>query len=162
MLLGAFTAPVAEALGLSDLAHALHVAYLLLCPQRPEHSYWLFGAQTALEQREIAMFGAQFVAGLWYASRRADAQRLPAWLFGLLSVPMLIDIVSQSLGVRDSDWLTRTWTGGLFSLAYTLWLYPYIDEWFATRHQHTTFAAAVLVESAAPGTDEAEDLLQVR
>lgn len=31
-------------------------------------------------------------------------------------------------GFRDSDWLTRTWTGGLASLAFALWVYPLLDQ----------------------------------
>lgn len=129
VLLGAFAAPLLAATGLADAAQQVHTWYLVLCPQRPEHSYFVLGQQTALEQREIAIFAAQLVAGLMYAhpAWRARSQ-LGFWWLVVLSLPMAMDVLSQMLGWRDSDWFARSWTGALFGLASVLWIYPYVDE----------------------------------
>ncbi|MBI2755961.1 MAG: DUF2085 domain-containing protein [Chloroflexi bacterium] len=135
-LLGAVGAPVLAAARLDAASAAIHTAYLLLCPQRPAHSYFLFGQQLALEQREMAMFGAQFGAGLLYGVLRARGrwrERLSWSLLLLFSLPMAWDGLSQAVGLRDSDWQTRTWTGALFSAAFVFWLYPVLDRQLRLR-----------------------------
>jgi uncharacterized membrane protein len=111
------------------LANAIHAWYLLLCPQRPEHSYFLLGHQLALEQREISMFNAQLFAGLLYGPFRERWTCWPGWpVLVILAVPMACDGLSQALGFRASDWQTRTWTGALFSLGFALWFYPHLER----------------------------------
>ena len=127
-LLGALAAPVLDALELSAPAAAIRTAYLLLCPQRAAHSYFLFGHQLALEQRPLAMVAAQLLGGLAYAVARPRLAPL-GWLpFVALSLPMAWDVLSQTVGLRTSDWLARTWTGALFNLAFVAWFYPRMDR----------------------------------
>lgn len=127
VLAGAYAAPLLELAGATGASSAIHTWYLLLCPQRPGHSYFPWGRQTALEHREIAMFAGQLAAGLVYALRRGG-QGLPWWGAVLLSLPLAWDGFSQMFGFRDSDWLTRTWTGALFSVGLVFWLYPFMDR----------------------------------
>ena len=127
-LAGAFAPPFLRLLGLDAAAEAVHSAYLLLCPQRPDHSYFLFGHKLALEHRELAMFGAQLAGGLFYAVGRARFRALPLWAVAVLALPMVWDGFSQVFGWRDSDWLMRTLTGGLFNLALVFWFYPFVDR----------------------------------
>lgn len=127
-LAGAFAPPFLRLAGFDPAAEAVHTAYLWLCPQRPDHSYFVFGHMLALEQRELAIFGAQLVGGLAYGLRRERFVGIPLWAVVLLALPMAWDGFSQMFGWRDSDWLTRTWTGGLFSLGLVFWLYPFADR----------------------------------
>ena len=129
VLLGAFATPLLAATGAADAAQQLHTWYLVLCPQRPEHSYFVLGQKTALEHREIAIFTAQLAAGLLYAlpTWRARSQ-LGFWSLVVLSLPMAVDVLSQMLGWRDSDWFARSWTGALFGVGSVFWIYPYVDE----------------------------------
>lgn len=132
-LAGAVAAPVLDVLGLHAAADAIRTAYLLLCGQRPSHSYFLFGYQTALEQRLLAMFAAQLLGGLAYAARRGHIAPLGPVPFAILTVPIAWDGFSQLVGLRDSDWLTRSWTGGLFSLAFVALAYPRADRLLRPR-----------------------------
>ena len=127
-LAGALAPPFLRLLALDPAAEAVHTAYLWLCPQRPDHSYFLFGHKLALEQRELAIFGAQLVGGVLYALGRARFRALPLWAAVALALPMAWDGFSQVFGWRDSDWLMRTLTGGLFSLALVWWFYPFVDR----------------------------------
>lgn len=133
VLAGALATAYWRSVGAAWLAEPLSIAYLLLCPQRPSHSYFPFGAQMALEQREVAMFAAQLVGGLLYrlVGNRVRPLDWP-WL-GVSSVPIVLDILSQSLGLRESDWLTRSWTGALFNMALVFWAYPRLDRAFSTN-----------------------------
>lgn len=127
-LLGAALAPVLRAFGYHDAARAIHTLDLILCPQRPDHSYFLLGYQTALEHREIAMLAALLVGGIAYGLTRPRGRRVGFSLVALSVVPMLWDVLTQMWELRDSDWQTRTWTAALFSLAYVFWLYPVVDR----------------------------------
>jgi uncharacterized membrane protein len=129
-LIGALAAPVLAILGHASEAAAIHRLYLWLCPQRPEHSFFLMGQQLALEEREMAMFGVQLIAGLFFGARR-DPEPLRwrldwRWLL-VASVPMAWDGLSQQFGLRVSDWPTRVWTGAVFSAAFVFWFYPFFD-----------------------------------
>ena len=128
ILLGALLAPLCDAAGLPELSDRIHFAYLLLCPQRPEHSYFLLGYQLALEHREIAMLVSLLLGSALYRVRRAQKWKIPLWLMLVASLPMLWDVLSQAAGLRESDWFTRTWTAGLFTLTYVFWLYPALDQ----------------------------------
>ena len=136
LLIGVVAAPALNAAGLSQYADLIHTAFLMLCPQRPEHSYFLFGYQTALEHREIAMIGALLVGGMAYGLLR-PLPPLPFWLLLVACIPISWDILSQMLELRESDWFTRTWTGALSCLAYVFCLYPLFDrspKWHPVSH----------------------------
>lgn len=128
LLAGALAAPVCDALGLTAAASTIRTTYLWLCPQRPSHSYFVLGYQVALEQRMLAIFAVQLACGLVYSAVRSRIQPLSSMVFVLVSLPLAWDVLSQSLGVRDSDWVARTWTGALFAAASVAWLYPRFDE----------------------------------
>jgi uncharacterized membrane protein len=40
---------------------------------------------------------------------------------------MAIDGGTQLIGLRESNWLLRTLTGGLFGMAAVWWAYPYVQ-----------------------------------
>ena len=129
VLAGALTAPVLAFAGYAGAADTLHQLYLWPCPQRASHSYFLLGHQLALEQREMAMFAAQLLAGLVYGHlRRRAVFELGSITFVISGVPMLWDVLSQMLGMRSSDWFTRSWTGALFLVAFVFWCYPRLDR----------------------------------
>lgn len=133
VLVGSLGVAYLRSVGASWLAEPLATAYLLLCPQRPDHAYFPFGAQMALEQREVALLGAQLLGGLLYGRVRGRLRPLDGRLVVLLSLPMAWDGFSQMAGLRASDWLTRTWTGGLFTLAVIAWAYPRLDRAWPRR-----------------------------
>jgi uncharacterized membrane protein len=129
-LLGALAAPILAILGHASASAAIHGLYLWLCPQRPGHSFFLMGQQVALEEREMSMFGAQLISGLFFgAFRDRDPLkwRLQWWWLFVASLPLAWDVISQQLGFRVSDWETRTWTGAVFSAAFVFWFYAFFD-----------------------------------
>jgi len=129
VLVGAVAAPVLAFAGFSGAADNIHQVYLWLCPQRPGHSYFLLGHQLALEEREMAMFTAQFLGGLLYwRLRRQSRFALSPIAFLLASVPFTWDVLSQMLALRTSGWFTRSWTGALFTLAFVFWCYPRLER----------------------------------
>ncbi|MHB1417359.1 MAG: DUF2085 domain-containing protein [Chloroflexota bacterium] len=125
---GSLAAAYFAATGQRELANVIYNAYLLLCPQRPSHSFFLWGQKVALEQRVLVIYAAMLVAGLLLSLLRTRVRALDWRLALLLGVPMLIDVLSQTVGYRDSDWLWRATTGAVFGLAVVWWAFPRIDE----------------------------------
>lgn len=93
------------------------------------------GFKVAFCERDVAIYGAILASGLLFgllcghAARRGRAlPKLPVWLYGLLLVPLALDGGTQLFSLRESDWLLRLITGGLFGSA-TVWLaYPYVHD----------------------------------
>ncbi len=101
----------------------------LICDQVPTHSYYVFGYQMCLCQRCLAIYSAMLTGGLIYAGLRRGRriQYVPwRWLI-LLSVPLLLDGLTQMLGWRESNPWLRSFTGGLFGFAYVATVYPWFD-----------------------------------
>jgi uncharacterized membrane protein len=93
------------------------------------------GFKAALCQRDLAMYGGMFVAGLVYGLWRLLFPRRPLrplklWIFGLLLLPMALDGGTQLLMLRESNWVLRTVTGALTGVACVWLLYPYLEEAF--------------------------------
>ncbi len=130
LFLGTFASPLFYQLGWPTLARPAFTIYSILCMQRPTHSFFLWGYPMGMEQRMVAIPAAQAVAGLLYAVLRRYRffRPLNAWWVLAGSMPMLVDIFSQSLGWRTSDALWRTTTGILFGVV-SLWLLGPLLDW---------------------------------
>jgi uncharacterized membrane protein len=163
-------APVLMEVGWTTPARAIYFIYRPACHQRPERSYFLGGPQFvysieeldaagvdvsplsrdigneavgwkfAFCERDVAIYGAMFVAGLAYAVVR---RRLRGWLmpfryFLLFLVPMGIDGVIQLVTPYESSWVMRTVTGVIFGVGAVSFAYPYVDEAFADVRQTVT------------------------
>ncbi len=124
---GAILTPWLASQGFGTLAQLLYWAYRPLCPQRPDHSFFIAGHKMAFEQRETAMFLAGAFAGPCYVVMRRTQFRVPGWIVVVVSIPMAIDVVNQSVGLRESDGVWRSLTGAMFTLGFALWAYPKLD-----------------------------------
>lgn len=127
----AVLAPLLRAHGWEPLATLLYLAFRLFCLQRPDHSFFLFGYKLALEQRMLAIAAGLLLGGLLFAPVRRRLRPLDWRLLVLLNLPMLIDVLSQTVGLRDSSWPWRVSTGLLGSLAAVWWAYPALQRAFA-------------------------------
>jgi uncharacterized membrane protein len=53
---------------------------------------------------------------------------MPLWVYALTVIPIAVDGLSQLVGLRESNYLLRLITGGLFGLS-TAWLFaPYVQS----------------------------------
>lgn len=125
---GAALTPLVRAAGWAPLATLLYLAYRPLCPQRPTHSFFIAGYKMAFEQRETALFLGLALGGLLFAPVRRRLRPLRWRLLALASVPMLVDVFSQTAGLRGSDWRWRGATGLLAALAAVWWAYPHLQR----------------------------------
>jgi uncharacterized membrane protein len=120
--------PIFLAAGWSFAGHLLFAVYGLVCHQLTSRSFYIFGNQIALCQRDLAIYAAMLGAGVVYAElrRKISALSWQAWLLAVL--PMVIDGGTQLVGLRESTWEWRVLTGGLFGVATAWLLYPTIDK----------------------------------
>jgi uncharacterized membrane protein len=125
---GAALTPLLQARGWTPLATVLYLLYRPLCPQRPEHSYFIAGYKMAFEQRETAIYLGLTLGGLLFAPVRERLRPLNWRLLLVAALPLLIDVLSQTVGFRGSDWRWRTVTGIVFALALIWWAYPYLER----------------------------------
>lgn len=87
----------------------------------------LAGFKSAICQRDVAIYGAVFLGGLAYQFWGPRERRLGWKLYVLLLLPMAIDGTTQLIGLRESNWWLRTFTGALFGLATVWFAYPHVQ-----------------------------------
>lgn len=123
-----FVAPYLLSVGLHDLARVIYAAYSYTCHQLPERSYFVFGHQMAYCQRDTATYVAVFLAGLAFALRKDRRRTMSLKLYLLLILPLAVDGTTQLVGLRESTWLLRTISGGLFGAASAWLAYPFVQR----------------------------------
>jgi uncharacterized membrane protein len=129
MVIGSAAIPALMAAGFTRPAGFLFGSYHLVCQQLPGHSFFLFGYQMALCQRDLAIYAAMGMAGLVFGLSGRRWAPLPWRWYLLLLLPLAVDGTTQLFGLRDSNWQLRLLTGGLFGAA-TVWIaYPYLEDW---------------------------------
>ncbi|HEX2911006.1 MAG TPA: DUF2085 domain-containing protein [Chloroflexia bacterium] len=126
-LLGSFLAPLLALANLTALSTPLYRLYSLFCLQRPDHSFFLANFQMGMEVRMVAITTGNLAAGLWFFRFR-KARPISWQSYFFLSLPMLLDVLSQTVGLRDSNWLWRSLTGFLFGLVTVWYFYPRFER----------------------------------
>jgi uncharacterized membrane protein len=88
------------------------------------------GYKVALCERDIAIYGSVFVAGLIFALiRQRVAVRAPSLrVYLLFLLPIALDGFSQLFGLRESNWWLRSVTGAIFGVASAWFAYPYVED----------------------------------
>lgn len=89
------------------------------------------GYKIGLCQRDVALYGGLFLAGLLFGLVRKRLRPLPFLVYGLCLLPLVIDGGTQLLSLRESNWLLRILTGGLTGVASVWLLYPHLEIAFA-------------------------------
>lgn len=116
-------APVFAALGWWDLATPLYTAYALTCHQLPERAGYVLGYQVAFCYRNTALYAGVFIFGLLYMMARDRGALRLQWLrkplvwwgFVLLLIPIAVDGITHTLGLRDQfDWMMDSTFGSFY------------------------------------------------
>lgn len=138
--LGPFLSPLLMATGHPILGRAIFLGWGATgCHQLPSRSWFIFGYQVAICQRDVAFYGSFFLGGLLFALHR-QLRPLNWRLYLLFVLPMAVDGLTQLVGLRESTWLLRSITGALFGFASVWLLYPRLEQ--AMREVQATLQAA--------------------
>lgn len=144
-------APVLLANGYDLWARLLYALNRPFCHQRDDRSFHLLGEKMACCQRCAAIYGGLVLFGVAYVALH-DLRPLSWRWVGLLSVPILLDGLSQTLGLRESTWPLRVATGGLFAVGLAWLVLPHLETGFAEMRAQLErrFAGLVAQERAQP------------
>src|SRR5258708_5434544 len=87
VVLTALLIPVLSYLGLDVLAKPLFSALHAMCAQIPSHSFYLFGHQLGLCQRNLAIYGSMFLGTLMFVAPKKPPRCMPCGLSLLSALP---------------------------------------------------------------------------
>jgi uncharacterized membrane protein len=124
----AFLAPYLEAFGSPDLADEIYRLYHYSCHQLPQRSFFIWGEKMAFCERDVAIVLAFLVAGLIFIFMRRQLRPPSMLLYALLCAPMALDGTLQLIGLYESTWELRLFTGTLFGLASGWVVLPYAEK----------------------------------
>jgi uncharacterized membrane protein len=109
-------------------------AFRVLCHQKPERSFFIFGHQMAVCSRCFAVYSSFLTVGLAFGAWRSLTKRrweeIPLWSLGVLALPMALDGITQLVGLRESTQALRTITGTLVGAGVGLFVYPFLARAF--------------------------------
>lgn len=134
----AIAIPFLSYFGLDVIAKPLFFALHFVCAQVPSHSFYIFGHQFGLCERNLSIYTAMFLGSLAFVLTKKRLPGIPWWLWVLFILPMVLDGTTQMFGWRESTWQLRLLTGTLFGLGNVWFVLPLIqrtlDETPSTTH----------------------------
>ena len=114
--------------GLDAIAKPLFFALHFVCAQVPSHSFYIFGHQVGLCERNLSIYVSMFLGSLVFVLSKKRMPGLPWWLWILILLPMVVDGTTQLFGWRESTWILRVVTGSLFGLGNIWFVLPLIQK----------------------------------
>jgi uncharacterized membrane protein len=114
--------------GLDAIAKPLFFALHFVCAQVPSHSFYIFGHQLGMCERNFSIYVSMFLGSLVFVLSKKRMPGLPWWLWILILLPMVVDGTTQLFGWRESTWILRVVTGSLFGLGNIWFVLPLIQK----------------------------------
>jgi uncharacterized membrane protein len=141
IVFAALSVPFLSYFDLDALSKQIFFALHLVCAQIPSHSFYIFGHQLGMCERNFSLYSSMFITSLIFVLSKKRLTGIPWWLWLLLILPMAIDGTTQMFGLRESTWQLRVLTGTLFGLG---------NIWFALPLIHKTILETTPVQSQLP------------
>jgi len=142
-ILGSISAPCLSYLGQEGIAKYIYWFYGISCHQIPSRSFFIFEhspaygggslgvnhsvhtfGQIAICARCFSFFSSMLVFGLLLSLK--NFRPLNRKVAFLLALPILVDVLLQTLGIKESTNLIRVTTAVLLSLSISFFIYPRI------------------------------------
>jgi uncharacterized membrane protein len=124
----ALAIPFLSYFGLDAIAKPLFFSLHFVCAQVPSHSFYIFGHQLGLCERNFAIYASMFLGSFVFVMSKKRLPGLPWWLWILFILPMAWDGITQMFGLRESTMELRLLTGCLFGLANIWFVLPLIQK----------------------------------
>jgi uncharacterized membrane protein len=128
LVFAAFSIPFLSYFGLDIIAKPLFYALHYVCAQIPSHSFYVFGHQFGLCERNLSIYTSMFLGSLLFVLTKKRLFGIPWWLWLLMILPMALDGTTQMLGLRESTWILRVVTGTLFGLGSIWFALPLMER----------------------------------
>jgi uncharacterized membrane protein len=124
----ALSVPFLSYFGLDIIAKPLFYALHYVCAQIPSHSFYIFGHQLGMCERNFSIYASMFLGSLVFALSKKRLPGIPWWVWILFILPMAIDGTTQMFGLRESTWILRVVTGTLFGLGNIWFALPFMQK----------------------------------
>lgn len=121
-LLGSVSASYLSYLGEEGVAKYIYGFYGISCHQISSRSFFVFDHQIGICARCFSFYASMLVFGLWLSLKNVRPLDGRTALF--LVFPIIMDVLLQTLGIRESTNLLRVTTAILLSLSVSLYIYP--------------------------------------
>ncbi len=128
IVFAALSVPFLSYFGLDVLSKQIFFTLHLVCAQIPSHSFYIFGHQLGMCERNFSIYASMFAASLIFVLSKKRLPGLPWWLWLLLILPMALDGTTQMFGLRESTWQLRVLTGTLFGFSNIWFALPLIQK----------------------------------
>ena len=124
----AIAIPFLSYFGLDVIAKPLFYMLHYVCAQIPSHSFYVFGHQLGLCERNFTIYTAMFLGSLAFVLTKKRLPGIPWWVWILMILPMALDGTTQMFGLRESTWYLRMITGTLFGLGNVWFALPLMQK----------------------------------
>ncbi len=123
-ILGSISAPYLSYLGEGGIAKYIYGFYGISCHQIPSRSFFIFNHKIAICARCFSFYAFLLVFGLLLSLKSVRPLNQKTAI--LLALPIIADVLLQTLGIKESTNLLRVTTALLLSLAISFYIYPRI------------------------------------
>ena len=124
----ALSVPFLSYFGLDVIAKPLFYALHFVCAQIPSHSFYIFGHQLGMCERNFTIYSSMFLGSLVFVLTKKRLPGIPWWVWILMILPMALDGTTQMFGLRESTWYLRVLTGSLFGLGNVWFALPLMQK----------------------------------
>src|SRR5215831_9891341 len=128
LVFAALSVPFLSYFGLDGISKQIFYTLHLVCAQIPSHSFYIFGHQLGMCERNFSIYASMFIGSLIFVSSKKRIPGIPWWIWALMILPIAIDGTTQMFGLRESTWELRVLTGTLFGLANVWFALPLIQK----------------------------------
>lgn len=128
----ALSIPFLSYFGLDVISKPLFYALHFVCAQIPSHSFYIFGHQLGMCERNFTIYTSMFLGSLLFVLTKKRLPGIPWWFWLLMILPMALDGTTQMFGLRESTWYLRVLTGSLFGLGNIWFALPLMQKSLAT------------------------------
>ncbi len=124
----AIAIPFLSFFGLEDLSKQLFYSLHYVCAQIPSHSFYIFGHQLGLCERNFSIYTSMFLGSLIFVLSKKRLPGIPWWVWILMMLPIAWDGITQMFGWRESTWILRVITGTLFGVGNIWFALPLMQK----------------------------------
>ena len=128
LVFAALSVPFLSYFGLDGISKQIFFALHLVCAQIPSHSFYIFGHQLGMCERNFSIYASMFIGSLIFVLSKKRIPGIPWWIWVLMILPLALDGTTQMFGWRESTWELRVLTGTLFGLGNVWFALPLIQK----------------------------------
>lgn len=128
LVLTAIAIPFLSYFGLDAISKPLFYSLHYVCAQVPSHSFYIFGHQFGLCERNFSIYTSMFLGSLVFVLSKKRLPGIPWWIWLLMMLPIAWDGITQMFGWRESNWILRIITGTIFGVGNVWFALPLMQK----------------------------------